>query len=252
MRRRDFVKQAVVAASAVSVPSLHTFASSQDERQRRGAPKKVIIIGAGLAGLSAAYELTQLGHDVTVLEARTRPGGRVYTLRDIFADGLYADAGAARIPDHHHFTLKYTELFGLTLEPFQPIRVQERLPLEASIFLPVAAVDAPRDSGAAGRGRLLALDCVLGGPRRERRRHRHVPTEGPRGPETGLGRVHHRGAVRRRAPRCDGRVRARHRPSDWRNANKKNMLQRDPGPSPRHSVRWRSGDHLGQEPLQDS
>jgi monoamine oxidase len=114
------VKQAVVAASAVSAPSLHTFASSQDERQRSSTPKKVTIIGAGLAGLSAAYELTQVGHDVTVLEARTRPGGRVYTLRDIFADGLYADAGAARIPDHHHFTLKYAELFGLTLEPFQP------------------------------------------------------------------------------------------------------------------------------------
>jgi len=57
---------------------------------------------------------------VTVLEARTRPGGRVHTLRDDFADGLYAEAGAARIPNHHHFTLKYAELFGLTLDPFLP------------------------------------------------------------------------------------------------------------------------------------
>lgn len=120
IRRRDFLKQAVIAAAALSAPPLNAFASSQGGLRRRGNPKKVIIIGAGLAGLSAAYELTQAGHDVTVLEARTRPGGRVHTLRDTFAEGLYADAGATRVPNHHHFTLKYAELFGLTLDLFQP------------------------------------------------------------------------------------------------------------------------------------
>jgi monoamine oxidase len=82
--------------------------------------KKVIIVGAGLAGLSAAYELSRAGHEVTILEAQSRCGGRVLTLRDAFADGLYADAGATRIPDHHHFTLRYVKLFKLPLEPFQP------------------------------------------------------------------------------------------------------------------------------------
>ena len=119
MRRRDFLKQTAVVATTLSASSLNTFAFSQTRLERRGAPKKVIIIGAGLAGLSAAYELTQAGHDVTVLEARTRPGGRVHTLRDPFAEGLYAEAGASRIPNHHHFTLKYAELFGLPLDPFQ-------------------------------------------------------------------------------------------------------------------------------------
>jgi monoamine oxidase len=120
MKRRNFVKQTALAAVALSVPPFSTFAFGQGTLERRGAPKKVIIIGAGLAGLAAAYELTQAGHDVTILEARTRPGGRVHTLRDTFAEGLYAEAGAARIPNHHHFTLKYAELFGLTLDPFQP------------------------------------------------------------------------------------------------------------------------------------
>ena len=120
MRRRDFLKQTAVAAVTLSASSLSAFAFGQRGLDRSGAPKRVIIIGAGLAGLSAAYELTQAGHDVTVLEARTRPGGRVHTLRDPFAEGLYAEAGAARIPDHHHFTLKYAELFGLTLDPFEP------------------------------------------------------------------------------------------------------------------------------------
>jgi monoamine oxidase len=58
------------------------------------SPKKVVVIGAGLAGLAAAHELMQAGHEVTVLEARMWPGGRVYTIRDSFADGLYAEAGA--------------------------------------------------------------------------------------------------------------------------------------------------------------
>src|SRR5215204_4115864 len=119
MKRRDFLQQAVITAAALSAPPLKTFAASQG-LQRRGAPKKVVVIGAGLAGLSAAYELSHAGHDVTVLEARTRPGGRVYTLRDPFAEGLYAEAGATRIPNHHHFTIKYAELFGLTLDPFEP------------------------------------------------------------------------------------------------------------------------------------
>lgn len=121
MRRRDFLKRTALAAATLSTCALNTFALGQTSFERRGASKKVIIIGAGLAGLSAAYELTHAGHDVTVLEARRRPGGRVHTLRDTFAEGLYAEAGATRIPNHHHFTLKYAELFGLTLDPFAPL-----------------------------------------------------------------------------------------------------------------------------------
>jgi len=76
-----------------------------------------------MAGLVAGYELSKLGHDVTILEARTRPGGRVHTLREPFADGLYAEAGAARIPDNHDLTLKYVKEFALPLEPFYPSRL---------------------------------------------------------------------------------------------------------------------------------
>ncbi len=120
MKRRDFLKKSVVAAATLSASPLPILTLAQNTLERRGAAKRVIVIGAGLAGLSAAYELTRAGHDVTILEAQTRPGGRVLTLRDPFPDGLYAEAGATRIPNHHHFTLKYVELFGLTLDPFQP------------------------------------------------------------------------------------------------------------------------------------
>ena len=80
-------------------------------------PKRVIVMGAGLAGLVAAYELKQQGHEVIVVEAQNRVGGRVLTCRD-FAPGLYAEFGAMRIPKSHELTLKYCALFGLPMVPF--------------------------------------------------------------------------------------------------------------------------------------
>jgi len=77
----------------------------------------VIVIGAGLAGLSSAYELTQAGHEVTVLEARTRSGGRVWTLRDSFPEGLYAEAGATNVFDNHEWTMQYVKELGVALDP---------------------------------------------------------------------------------------------------------------------------------------
>jgi monoamine oxidase len=88
----------------------------EDRPQR---PKRVVIIGAGLAGLVAAFELQRQGHEPIVLEAQNRVGGRIYTLREgTFAPGLYAEAGGMRIPRVHDLTLKYCELFGLEMEPF--------------------------------------------------------------------------------------------------------------------------------------
>jgi monoamine oxidase len=81
-------------------------------------PQKVIVIGAGMAGLTAAYELLRAGHDPLILEGQQRVGGRVYTLREPFSDGLYAEAGAMRIPRRHDLTLGYIEHFGLPLRPF--------------------------------------------------------------------------------------------------------------------------------------
>jgi monoamine oxidase len=78
-----------------------------------GKPKKVIIVGAGLAGLSAGYELLQAGHEPLILEAQQRVGGRIYTMREPFARGLYGEAGAMRIPRAHALTMAYIEKFGL-------------------------------------------------------------------------------------------------------------------------------------------
>ena len=81
-------------------------------------PKKVVIVGAGVAGLTAAYELKRAGHNPVVLEAQQRVGGRVYTLRQPFTEGLYAEVGAMRIPRAHQLTLEYVDKFGLPTNDF--------------------------------------------------------------------------------------------------------------------------------------
>jgi monoamine oxidase len=81
-------------------------------------PKKIIIVGAGMAGLVAASLLKQAGHDVTILEASDRVGGRVYTLRTDFMNGQYLEAGAMRIPHTHLLTLEYIKKFQLPVNRF--------------------------------------------------------------------------------------------------------------------------------------
>lgn len=81
-------------------------------------PKKVIIIGGGLAGLAAAWNLREVGHDVTILEARSRPGGRVSTLREVFPDGLYAEEGAAAFSNSYTTAGKFIDRYGLEKIPF--------------------------------------------------------------------------------------------------------------------------------------
>jgi len=117
--RRDFLRlSAFAAAGLVLDPKPLT---------RRGSPRRIVILGAGLAGLSAALQLTEAGHDVVILEAQRRPGGRVLTLREPFSDGLHAEAGAGRIPETHNLTVHYVKTLGLELEPFFPARGKQIL-----------------------------------------------------------------------------------------------------------------------------
>lgn len=109
LTRRDFLRAAAAGVGAAAPLSAAL--------PRKGRAKKVLVAGAGLAGLSAAYELMQAGHHVVVIEARDRPGGRVLTLRDSFSDGLYAEAGAEMFGDTHNFVHEYVKRFGLGLMP---------------------------------------------------------------------------------------------------------------------------------------
>ena len=101
--------------------------------QSTGDGKSVVILGAGIAGLTAAYELSTMGYECTILEATARAGGRNLTVRsgDVITEFdntqwvgfdnenyLYANMGPARIPYHHDTILGYCKEFGVELEVF--------------------------------------------------------------------------------------------------------------------------------------
>ena len=110
-----------------------TACSTVQLAQGSGNGVRVVILGAGIAGMTAAHELGKAGYDVRIIEARSRAGGRVWTLRG--GDRLdevgssqriawqtdrdtYFNAGAARLPHHHQGILGYCREFGVALEPF--------------------------------------------------------------------------------------------------------------------------------------
>lgn len=97
--------------------------------------KKIIIIGAGLAGLKAADELLKMGHEPVVLEGRDSPGGRVFTIREPFDDLLHADAGGFRIRETHERVLAEAKRFRLPLVHFYPARGQFIDIIEQSRFV---------------------------------------------------------------------------------------------------------------------
>src|ERR1700734_56772 len=95
-----------------------------------GKGVKVVVLGGGIGGLVSAYELQKLGYDVTLLEARERPGGRNWTGRNgtevCFCDGSkqpvqweegnYQNFGPARLPSVHLTMLNYCRELGVPLE----------------------------------------------------------------------------------------------------------------------------------------
>ncbi|HUE89522.1 MAG TPA: NAD(P)/FAD-dependent oxidoreductase [Vicinamibacterales bacterium] len=117
LTRRDFAKVMAVSLGIVAVPSTAVAAFPELRRRPRVQPGSVVVIGGGLAGLAAAFELKELGHEVTLLEARHRAGGRVYTVREPFPEDLHVQAGGTAFwrfqPDH---AMRYVQRLGLELE----------------------------------------------------------------------------------------------------------------------------------------
>src|SRR2546423_14170008 len=99
MKRREFLQHSALAITALAASRLETLAASERVEMTRARRKRIVIIGAGLGGLSAAYQLTQAGHDVTILEARNRAGGGGHTPGEPISHWPGAPAGAMVRPD---------------------------------------------------------------------------------------------------------------------------------------------------------
>ena len=138
--RRDLLSLiGAVSGSAAMYHAMTSLGFASDSAYRGpirldGDPKgaSVVILGAGIAGMTAAMELRKAGYDVRILEFNSRPGGRNWTLRggDSFTElgglrqvcqfeqGLYFNPGPWRIPYHHRAILDYCRRLGVALEPF--------------------------------------------------------------------------------------------------------------------------------------
>jgi monoamine oxidase len=136
--RRDFLyRAAMVGGSALLLNTMNAWgmgiaskAAAPPQLSGTGKGKKIVILGAGLAGMTAAFELSKLGYECQVLEARQFAGGRCQTARKGFKlqelggeeqhcqfdRGNYINHGPWRIPLDHQSTLYYTRLFDVPLE----------------------------------------------------------------------------------------------------------------------------------------
>lgn len=126
------VYETMVALGMLRVPA--AFAQMPDLPATHGQGQRVVILGAGIAGLTAAYELNKIGYEVIILEAKDRAGGRSYTVRRgdkiventgteqtcKFDEGpdFYLNAGPGRLPYHHTAILHYCTLFDVKLEVY--------------------------------------------------------------------------------------------------------------------------------------
>jgi monoamine oxidase len=124
------VYSTMVAMGLLPVPA--AYAGPPVLAPASGRGRRVVILGAGIAGMTADHELTKAGFDCVVLEARARPGGRCWTLRggDKIeesdsaqtvgwgrADDAYFNPGPARLPQHHRAILGYCKELGVPLQP---------------------------------------------------------------------------------------------------------------------------------------
>jgi monoamine oxidase len=138
LTRRDFLGRVAAAGGAPLVYEamtglglLATPTPIRFEPSGQVSGVRVIVLGAGCAGLAAAYELGKLGYQCQILEARPRPGGRVFTVRRgtvseedgppqtaAFDEGLYVNLGPMRISHHHELTLGYCRELKVPIEIF--------------------------------------------------------------------------------------------------------------------------------------
>ncbi|HEV8602584.1 MAG TPA: NAD(P)/FAD-dependent oxidoreductase [Gaiellaceae bacterium] len=111
--RRELLRDAgALGAAALGVAAFGRFAPAA----KAVAPARIVVVGAGLAGLTAAYRLKQAGYSAVIHEASDRVGGRCWTLRGAFADGQIAEHGGELIDQGHTAIRQLAQGLGLRLD----------------------------------------------------------------------------------------------------------------------------------------
>ena len=146
LSRRSFLVAALTGATAVALGRpAWTATSGRALPRASGSAPRVAVVGAGLAGLTAAIDLTEAGWDVVVVEARDRVGGRVHTLHAPFSAGLHAEAGGESIDDNHDRIQALVARFGLETERRPPGKLLESVTYYRRQRAPIAELLGRRD-----------------------------------------------------------------------------------------------------------
>src|SRR5579859_4725476 len=106
---------------------------------------KIAIIGAGLAGLTAAYQLKKAGYAPRIYEASSRLGGRCYSARDVFADGQVAEHGGEFFDTGHTEIIALAKELGLTLDDVLAATPKDLHPIYLSAGKPYTLAQATKD-----------------------------------------------------------------------------------------------------------
>jgi len=117
LSRRRLLRGAAAIAGGLAAAALPAPWRAGLRAARAQGEGRVVVIGAGLAGLSAAWELVKAGVPVDVLEARPRVGGRTWTIREGWLGGQYAEGGADFVDDSQTTLQALLADFGLALDP---------------------------------------------------------------------------------------------------------------------------------------
>jgi monoamine oxidase len=163
-RRAVLGAGALAVAAAAAAPAARA-AGGQDprahteDRPDEGARRRVVVVGAGLAGLTTALDLEAAGWDVVVLEARDRVGGRVHTLYSPFTQGLHAESGGESIDDGHKAIQAMLARFGLHTEERPPTKPYDSTVYYRKTREPLAAF-LTRSNGKALTDYLRCTDAM--------------------------------------------------------------------------------------------
>src|SRR5688572_3140936 len=111
--RRRFIRDSAVATAALAGGVLLEGCGQSATKTAPSAAARIAIVGAGAAGLNTAYKLQKVGLNATIFEGSDRIGGRMFTARDLLADGLTTELGGEFIDSTHEEILALMTEFGL-------------------------------------------------------------------------------------------------------------------------------------------